>query len=109
MTDLCWIDPHHVCSYIAGEFRLVADCALRHPRHVAVDASNIHCYVDLGILKLLLLPVTVLTGGARRLLAGLSKLYDTHVGIVAQDTVDRHMLALKQLFVLFMMPDKSAT
>jgi len=109
LTNLTGIDTHHVCSYITGKFRLVPDSTLRYPRHVAVDTGHIHCNVYRRILELLLLPMTVLTGGARRLLFCLAKLHDTHVRIVAQHAVDRHMLALEQLFILFMMPDKPAT
>ena len=52
--------------------------------------------------------MTILTLGAGGLYIGLAQLDDALVGVVADNAVQRDMLALKELLVLFVVLDKAA-
>ena len=93
-------------SQVAGESLGVAYGALGHTGHVAGD-TILDMRVKLEILSLL--EVTILTLSTRGLgSVAVSQLNHAGMRVVADDAVNRDVLALEELLILLVMPDESA-
>ena len=86
----------------------IAQGALGNAGHVAVDAFYVQFHMGLVVLSTGLFLMAVFTLCARGLQTLIAQLNDTLMGIMANDAVNSHMLALEQLFILLMVLDEAA-
>ena len=85
----------------------IAKGALRDLRHMAIDAGDISSHMYFIVLDPGFIVVAAFTLGSRRGQALIPQLDNALMGIVANNAVDSHVFALEQLFILFVVLDKT--